>query len=427
MQLTLFDTNSELKSEKQLLYDLFLAYYDARKNKRNTKSALDFEQGYEHKLFELYEDIKNRQYKIKPSICFINYSPVQREIFAAHFRDRIVHHLVYNYISPIFERVFINDSYSCRRGKGTSYGIKRIDKFIRSCSNNYKTDCYILRLDIKGYFMAINKTLLFDKTMQVLETFRYRNVKNMQGEIIKWNNCFCFDTVYYLLKEIIFNDPTLNFIRKGSIDNWNGLPPSKSLFYSNPDCGLPIGNLTSQLFSNIYLNDFDHWILNTLTCKYYGRYVDDFVIVHNNKEYLKYLISMINEYLKQNCSLELHPRKIYLQHFSKGVKFLGAVIKPHRIYLSNRTKGNFYNAISYQNKVISNNAPIPINLLAFQSSINSYLGIMKHYKSYNLRKKITLKKINSKWWDYFYLNGKFEKFKRKRKPQQQNSSFGTDL
>ncbi|MEA2113501.1 MAG: hypothetical protein U9P63_02485 [Patescibacteria group bacterium] len=244
MQLNLFEQKSEIEPDKKLLYDLFQAYYNARKNKRNTKSALSFEQGYEHKLFELYQDIKSRNYEIKPSICFINYSPVQREIFAAHFRDRVVHHLVYNYISPIFERVFIHDSYSCRTGKGTSYGIKRIDKFIRSCSNNYKTDCYILRLDIKGYFMAINRQLLFDKTIQILEKYRVRNFKNEKGDITKWSDVFCFDTVYYLLKQIIFNDPTDNFIRKGRIENWDGLPPSKSLFYSKQGCGLPIGNLT---------------------------------------------------------------------------------------------------------------------------------------------------------------------------------------
>ena len=126
MQLSLFDnleTNKSKKSkvdEKQLLYDLFQAYYDARRNKRNSKTVLQFEQNYESNLIELYNEIKNQTYKIKPSVCFINFRPVQREIFAADFRDRIVHHLVYNYISPIFERVFINDAYSCRKGKGTS-------------------------------------------------------------------------------------------------------------------------------------------------------------------------------------------------------------------------------------------------------------------------------------------------------------------
>ncbi|PIQ68451.1 MAG: hypothetical protein COV91_04040 [Candidatus Taylorbacteria bacterium CG11_big_fil_rev_8_21_14_0_20_46_11] len=149
--------------------DLFRAYYDARKNKRGAVSALAFEVDYEKNLFELYDEIIKSRYKPGESICFISNYPVKREIFAALFRDRIVHHLIYNYISPIFECRFINDSYSCRIGKGVSYGIKRLDHFIRSGSKNYKKDCYILKLDIKGYFMSINRNILFNKIKTALE------------------------------------------------------------------------------------------------------------------------------------------------------------------------------------------------------------------------------------------------------------------
>ena len=124
--------------DKKLLYNLFQAYYDARKNKRSTINALAFEIDYESKLFLLYNEIKTETYKIGKSICFISFKPVKREIFAADFRDRIVHHLIYNYISPIFERLFLNDIYSCRIGKGTLYGIKRLNHFICSCSKNPK-------------------------------------------------------------------------------------------------------------------------------------------------------------------------------------------------------------------------------------------------------------------------------------------------
>ena len=145
------------------LKELFQAYYDARKNKRKTVNALQFEIDYESKIIKLYQELINEKYKIGPSICFISFKPVQREIFAADFRDRIVHHLIYNYINSCFEKTFINDTYSCRPNKGTSYGIKRVNYFIRSCSQNYKRDCYILKLDIKGYFMAIDKKILWDK------------------------------------------------------------------------------------------------------------------------------------------------------------------------------------------------------------------------------------------------------------------------
>jgi len=122
------------------------------------------------------------------------------------------------------------------------------------------------------------------------------------------------------------------------------------------NCGLPIGNLTSQLFGNVYLDEFDHWVKKYLHIKYYGRYVDDFVLIHPSKEYLKLSISYIRDYLKEKLHLELHPNKIYLQHFSKGVKFLGAVIKPYRIYIASRTKGNFYKAIEKQNKIARNHS-----------------------------------------------------------------------
>jgi len=158
-QQTLFDVTDKEK----LTLDLFQAYFDARKNKRNTINQLAFEKHFEANLFALCDEIVEQRYKPKPSICFVVNKPVKREIFAADFKDRVVHHLLFNYISPVFEKQFINDSYSCRTGKGTHYGIKRIDHFIRSCSQNYSKDCYILKLDIQGYFMAMNKTLLYDK------------------------------------------------------------------------------------------------------------------------------------------------------------------------------------------------------------------------------------------------------------------------
>jgi len=124
----------EQQDREKLLLHLFQAYYDARKNKRNKHSALLFELHYERELFRLAGDILAQRYQPKPSICFIIHKPVKREVFAADFRDRIVHHLIFNYISPVFEKLFIHDSYSCRKGKGTHYGIKRVDHFIRSCS-----------------------------------------------------------------------------------------------------------------------------------------------------------------------------------------------------------------------------------------------------------------------------------------------------
>lgn len=356
--------------------DLFQAYYDARRNKRSTANALAFEVNYEKNLLELADELAGGGYKIGRSICFISFMPVKREIFAADFRDRVVHHLIFNYINPFFERVFINDSYSCRTGRGTSYGISRVDHFIRSCSRNYRRDCYVLKLDIKGYFMSIYRPLLYRKVGQTIIRCR--------------GSLTCdIDWLLPLIRQVIFHDPTQNCRVKGQRANWIGLPKSKSLFFAKPDCGLPIGNLTSQLFGNVYLNDFDHFVKNQLRCKYYGRYVDDSIIVHRDKEYLKDIIPAVERYLREELSLELHRRKIYLQHASKGVSFLGTIIKPYRIYIHNKTKGSCYAAVRHWKKRLGEKGCLEredVNKLV--ASVNSYLGAMKHYSTFRLRREI---------------------------------------
>jgi len=386
----------------KIVCDLFRAYYDARKNKGLSFSALFFERNYETRIFELYEDIIKKRYVISPSVCFISFKPLKREIFAANFRDRIVHHFIYNYISPIFERLFINDNYSCRVGKGTSYGIKRVDHFIRSCSNNYKKDCYILKLDIKGYFMAIDHNILYQKVEKVLN--RFREIED-----------FDVDLILRLIRQIIFHDSTKGCLLKGKREDWQGLPKTKSLFFAGKDKGLPIGNLTSQLFGNVYLNDFDHFVKYELGCKYYGRYVDDIVIINQDKEYLQSIIPLLRNYLKDNLFLDLHPKKMYLQHFSKGVRFLGAFIKPYRIYIGNQTKGNFYKKTKYWNDFLMNNHNIDKKGLdLFLSSENSYLGITKRYNTYQLRKKMMTKQLSSGFLSYVYFFNNYEKVSRKK-------------
>jgi len=388
----------DTSSDKQLLYDLFQAYFDARKNKRNTINALAFEIDYERKLFKLYEEIKNGKYEIGPSICFIIFKPVQREVFAADFRDRIVHHLIYNYVSPFFERLFIYDSYSCREGKGTSCGIERLDHFIRSCSQNYSRDCHILKIDIKGYFMSIDRDILYQKIEKTLR--RFKDEAN-----------FDTDFILRLIRKVVFNDPTKNCLIKGKRENWQGLPKTKSLFSAGENKGLPIGNLTSQLFGNVYLNDFDHFAKHQLGVKYYGRYVDDIAIVHKNKEYLKSIIPVVKDYLAKEASLELHQNKIYLQHFTKGANFLGTIIKPWRIYVQRRIKGNFYQKIRHWNNFLSRKRYqfTGADAKKFLSSINSYLGIMKHYHTYKLRRKMITENLLPDFSNYVYTVNNYAK------------------
>ena len=159
---------SSLSYAEQLRNDLFRAYEDARKNKRNTIAQLEFEKDAEHNLIELYHELLDGSYVPGKSICFLTHFPVLREVFASQFRDRVVHHLLFNYIAPIFEKTFIYDSYSCRKEKGTLFGVERLEHHIRSCTNNYTHTAYILKLDIQGYFMSKAKKIISFSTRDEL-------------------------------------------------------------------------------------------------------------------------------------------------------------------------------------------------------------------------------------------------------------------
>lgn len=281
--------------------DVFEAYFECRKKKRNTCNALAFESDYERRCVELWREINAGTYRPSRSIAFIINKPVKREIFAADFRDRVVHHLIAHRLVPLLEEKFIDDSYSTRKGKGTLYGIERVEEHIRLCSENYTRDCYILKIDIRSFFMKISKRRLYDLTEELLHE-RYG------GNDLA--------ILLYLLRETIFNRPEKNCIRKTPPQSWRGLPKDKSLFHSDGSCGLPIGNLTSQLLALNFLDGLDHLISEEWGVKHYGRYVDDMVLVHPSKEHLIEVKAKIAGWLSEH-GLSLHPRKIYLQHYTK--------------------------------------------------------------------------------------------------------------
>ena len=387
-----------MKQPPKLLVDLFKAYYNARKNKRKSPDCLAFEINYEKNLFQLYREIINKQYKISSSLCFISFSPVKREIFAGNFRDRIVHHLIYGYLSPFFEKLFIYDDYSCRLEKGVSLGIKRLDHFICACSKNYSQDCYTLKLDVKGYFMSIDRKILFNKVE--------KTVNHFEKELTVDKNL-----LLYLIHLIVFHSPTQFCHIRGKKEDWCGLPKSKSLFFAKEGKGLPIGNLTSQLFGNVYLNDFDHFVKNKLQCKYYGRYVDDMVFVHQDKEYLKSLIQQVSNYLEKELELEVHPKKIYLQSFTKGISFLGVVTKPYRTYAGQRSKRSFYKQIIKWNEIIEKQEGLITKdqLKIFLSSMNSYLGYFYQRSAYKLCDKMIKRVLSSYFGNFICITKGYKK------------------
>lgn len=349
-----------MKYTKEYLSQLLMkAYLDARKNERNTNSQLRFELDLENNLKSLCDKIWNRTYKPSPPFCFIIDTP--REIFAPQFKDRIVSHLIFNMTSPLFDPLMIYDSYSCRKEKGTLFGIERLEHHLRSCTENFTKRAYVLCLDISGYFMSINKDILYKILCDTLDKHRS-----------SWETDLDYDLLDFLIRGFLFRDPTEGAVKLGKLEDWDKLPPYKSLFNSKPGIGLMIGDVTSQLFSNIYLNYIDQYAKKVLRCKHYGRYVDDIRIIDRDKEKLKTISKEIEEELNRALGLQLNPRKTRIIRADRTVDFLGADLLKGNRYASAGTLKRFSG--KYKNSLI-----IPSDHEI--SSINSYLGYLKHFKS----------------------------------------------
>jgi len=456
-------------NKRTIYQDLFLAYENARMNKRNTASQLMFELNKEKKLYDLFHKIISTKYEVWKSICFISFYPVQREIFAAEFKDRVVHHLVHNYINDFYDDYFIYDSYSCRIWKWTLFWVERMEKFLVQSTENYKKDSRILKLDITWYFMNISKEKLFNLIKKFLEwkfvwkkfeeflwriwdekiLFYYKKFfpenfsedwkffldekNNFRNFLLseKWKNDLrkILNFLLYLLHKIIFDNPTKKCILKWQKSDWQWLPKSKSLFYAKKDYWLPIWNLTSQLFWNVYLDIMDKFIKEELKIKYYWRYVDDFVLIDKDKQKLKNAIPKIKKFLEENLDLEISDKKTYFQHFSKWFQFLWINIKPYRRYIWSRAKWSFYTKNKILNEKIKNNKNKYENneknekkwvknsttslslsqnidknlLLEFLTAMNSYLWLFKHHRTWNLRLEM-IKMVDFTWWKYFIIH-----------------------
>ena len=345
------------------LEEVYAAYLDCRKRKRTSRSCARFERNEMVYLYQLWEELNTHTYEIGYSNTFCVTRPKVREVFAADFKDRIVHHLLIKRLIGLFEKHFIPDTYNCRKGKGTDYGIKRMLEY----AEKYK-DGYVMICDLKGFFMSIDKTILANK----LEAFIRENYHKADIESIIW-----------ITRKIALHKPQHKCRRKGNLDLWNKLDKNKSLFTNDQNCGQAIGNLTSQINANFYLSPFDEEISRKLQIDY-GRYVDDFGLFHHNKAYLLALLPKIRTFLRNELHLKLHPNKLYIQKVSKGFKFTGSVIKQSRIYAGKRTIGNTINVIKYYNNVANKEEVIH----DFAQRCNSYFGFLIRKKTYAIRWKL---------------------------------------
>ncbi|MFH1462681.1 MAG: RNA-directed DNA polymerase [bacterium] len=349
---------------------LYRAYLDCRRTKRKTINALKFEWNLERNLFQLQKELKDRKYKPGRSVCFVISKPSPREIFAASFRDRVIHHFLIREIEKAGEKNLIFDTFSCRKNKGTHLAIKRLKKFIRQITKNSRGNAFYAQLDVSGFFMSIDRHILYS----IFEKLILKQRKFPQWE----------KDVLWLAKTIIFHKPTENYVIKGDPSLFKLIPPKKSLFKSPRGRGLPIGNYSSQFFANLYLNELDQFIKRKLKCQYYLRYVDDLVLLDKSREKFKIFRNKINLYLKRSLNLELNLQKTKIRSARQGIDFLGYFLKPEYVLIRKKVVSRMKDKL---HKLNNNPGKIP-ELKKVLATINSYYGHFKHAFSFNLKKDI---------------------------------------
>lgn len=365
---------------------LLTAYYDCRKNKRKTINALKYEINLENNLVNLLDILKNRQYYPGKSICFVVTKPKVREIFAADFGDRIIHHLLINEVQNIWEKkVFIEDSYACRPKKGNHFGVARIWKKSQECD-------YYGIFDIANFFGSMDKSIIWKCFYNVIDKI----------ERPTWWK----DEILWLAKTIIFHNPAKNYYYKGDPSLINKVPPNKSLIGKDGVKGLPIGNLTSQFLANVYLNELDQYVTQILKVKGYGRYVDDFIVLGDSKQEIRKWRWQIKQFLDKKLHLTLHPKKFQIQPTRHGIPFVGYFIKPNGITVRRNVVKTLKDKIYWWNKEEDVENMIP--------SINSYYGHLGKCRSLRLRKHLTDEHLSRDIKTKIEVVGSWKYFKLKK-------------
>lgn len=322
------------------LGNLFQAWNKFKKGKRKKTDVQLFEWDLEANLFKLHSHLKAKTYNHSSYYEFFVNDPKRRQIHKASVSDRIVHRLLYEYLYKLFDKTFIYDSYSCRLDKGTHKGVKKLVSFVRKVSKNYTRDCWALKCDIKKFFANVDQEILID----LLKT------KVLDQNII------------WLLKQVI--------------ESFNSKENGK---------GIPLGNLTSQVFANIYLNELDQFIKHRLKVKYYIRYADDFIILSKNRHELYQCINTLKQFLLDHVKLELHPNKIILRKLSWGIDFLGYIVLPYYIVPRTKTKRRMF--VKTEEKV-KDYYKGEIDRFSLDQTLASYTGYLSHANAHNLKNKL---------------------------------------
>lgn len=282
------------------------------------------------KLFELHHDLRSLEYAHGSYQAFVVNDPKRRDIHKSSVKDRIVHHLLYRALYHYFDASFIQHSYSCRIGKGTHRALDCFRTFGRSVSRNNTRTCWVLKCDIRKFFASINH--------EVLKKILAQHIVDTRVLALCSNVIDSFET------------------KRGS------------------GVGLPLGNLTSQLFVNVYMNEFDQFVKHHLKAKHYIRYADDFVVLSNDKEWLASLLPHFRSFLMERLRLTLHPDKISIRTLASGIDFLGWIHFPYHRVMRGSTKRRALRRIAEVN--------------GKEATVQSYLGLMSHGNMYRVRKEI---------------------------------------
>lgn len=288
-------------------------------------------------LFALHEDLKNKTYAHGGYQAFKINDPKPRDIHKASVRDRLTHHAIYRILYPFFDTLFIADSYSCRQEKGTHRALDRFRTFGSKASKNHTKTLWVLKCDVRKFFASIDHEVL----LGILS-------ERIPDRDILW-----------LLERVIRS------FRSSPLRLEDSTPP----LGRGGRKGLPLGNLTSQLLVNIYMNEFDQFVKHRLKAKYYIRYADDFVVMSRNRAWLEHILIEMEGFLGGRLHLKLHPDKVSIQTVASGIDFLGWVHFPDHRVLRGATKRRMFRKVSEKNA-------------------GSYLGLLSHGNGYRLKRKI---------------------------------------
>jgi len=332
--------------------EVIYAYECCRKTKRSSESVVEFEINFSSNIMRIYNEVSNCTWKPQPHMCFVVENPKYREVWASTFADRVVHHICYNRLRPRFEQHWISTTFACIEGRGTGAASNWAEKSARRVTQGWSQNAHVLQVDIKNFFPSIMR----EKLCELIQPRIYEH----------WLD--------YIVNEIINVDVKLNAHFPGDPSLLKLIPKFKSLWYAEDGRGLPIGNLTSQFGANVYLDILDQVIVRSGIVKFYGRYVDDIILMDQDIENLRAAYKMIVTELGK-LGLKLHPDKTRCGPVRDGFDFCGRFILPHRTYLRKKTARRGRLAM----KTLEGNPHKG-------ETVTSYLALARPCNSYNLRK-----------------------------------------